>query len=266
MNPARRSTVAAVAAAAAVLVSVVGAGAIAYASAGAPAASLTEPSQPQEVDASPEPDADPTETATPTEDHECGDTGEYQAEVEAHLEELGGFGEVFVDGEQSVEDCEAITAFQERYGIEPAAGYAGEVTHRVAQRLVETDVDECDSDSGPTVCIDLTNQTLWVASRGDVEFEPTVVRTGMAGYATQPGMHEITNKAESEWSTPYEVWLPYWQHFFQGQGLHETTTYLHDDANGSHGCVNLLPDDAVELYQLMDVGDSLHVFGHRPGT
>jgi hypothetical protein len=40
-----------------------------------------------------------------------------------------------------------------------------------------------------------------------------------------------------EWSDPYEVWLPYWQRFVGGIGFHEATTYLHDAARGSHGCV-----------------------------
>ena len=50
-----------------------------------------------------------------------------------------------------------------------------------------------------------------------------------------------------------------------GQGLHETTTYIHDSF-GSHGCVNLLHEDAVALFDMLDVGDVMHIFGNRPGT
>ncbi|MGH8791847.1 MAG: L,D-transpeptidase [Stackebrandtia sp.] len=262
MKPTRRTIVAL--AAAAVVILTAGAGTYAYAGgSGGPEATL-EDAGAQEVDA--DVAREQPKLPVPTAEHDCGDTGEYQEDLEGYLAELGGYGEVFVDGEQSKEDCDAITAFQERFGISPAEGYAGDVTYRVAKRLVESDLDECDSGDGLTVCVDLTHQTLWVADGDEVVFGPTVVRTGMAGYATQPGTHEITNKAESEWSKPYKVWLPYWQHFYMGQGLHQTTTYIHDEWNGSHGCVNLLPDDAVELYEMLDVGDQLHIFGRRPGT
>lgn len=213
-----------------------------------------------------EPSDEPDETAMPTADHDCGETGEYQKEVESLLDELGGYGTVFVDGEQSQEDCDAIVAFQKRMGIQPAAGYAGDLTHRVAKRLVDSDLDKCEPGGGRVVCVDLTHQTLWVTNVGEIVYGPTVIRTGMAGgYQTTPGMHVITNKAEQEWSKPYKVWLPYWQHFYNGQGLHETTSYLHDSF-GSHGCVNLLHEDAVELFDMLKVGDTIHVFGNRPGT
>ncbi|HIW62345.1 MAG TPA: L,D-transpeptidase family protein [Candidatus Stackebrandtia excrementipullorum] len=206
------------------------------------------------------------ETATPASDHSCGDTGDYQEEVEEFLAALGEYGDVFIDGEQSKEDCKAIKKFQKRMGIQPAEGYAGELTRNVAERLVESDLAACDPGGQLVVCIDLTHQTLWVTSVGEIVYGPTVVRTGMAGgYKTQTGKLTITNKNVSEWSKPYKVWLPYWQHFYMGQGLHETTTYIHDSF-GSHGCVNLLHEDAVALFDMLDVGDVMHIFGNRPGT
>lgn len=206
------------------------------------------------------------ETEKPTADHSCGETGEYQKEVEETLSEIGGYGKIFVDGDQSQEDCDAIVAFQKRMGIEPAEGYAGELTRNVANRINESDLDKCEPGKGRVVCVDLTHQTLWVTDVGEIVYGPTVVRTGMAGgYQTTPGVHEIVNKNESEWSKPYKVWLPYWQHFYNGEGLHETTTYLHDPF-GSHGCVNLLHEDAVALFDMLEVGDTIHVFGNRPGT
>ena len=204
----------------------------------------------------------------PTTDHNCGDTGEKQQEVEENLDELGGYGPLFVDGEQSQEDCDAITKFQKRMGIQPAEGYAGEVTHSVLKRLVASDLDDCKADEGRQVCIDMTHQTLWVVDDGEIVLGPTAVRTGMAGYQTQPGVHTIKNKSPKEWSKPYKVWLPQWQRFYGGQGLHQTTTYLHNmgPGAGSHGCVNLLPNDAAKLYEMLDVGDTIHLFGQRPGT
>src|SRR5205814_1651614 len=95
----------------------------------------------------------------------------------------------------------------------------------------------------------------------------TVVRTGMAGgYQTPPGTYRVDQRATREWSHPYHVWLPYWQDFDAGIGFHETTTYLHNGSIGSHGCVNLLPADAVALWGTTATGTTVKVFGRRPGT
>ncbi|MFI7577491.1 L,D-transpeptidase family protein [Micromonospora sp. NPDC049497] len=192
--------------------------------------------------------------------------GEHQREVETYLARLGGFGAVTVDGRQSAADCAAIKRFQRRYDIRPAHGRAGPTTYDVAKRLATTDTDRCDAGSGTTFCIDLTRQTTWVMRNGKVVAGPTVTRTGMPGYRTPAGTFEINYRNMKEWSNPYEVWLPYWQHFTQGMGFHETTTYLHDKSIGSHGCVNLLHADAVRWWELGRVGSRVVLVGRRPGT
>jgi lipoprotein-anchoring transpeptidase ErfK/SrfK len=72
--------------------------------------------------------------------------------------------------------------------------------------------------------------------------------------------------AKREWSNPHKIWMPYWQRFVRGIGLHDTTTYLHDGWRGSHGCVNLLGSDAKSLYRKLRIGTTVKVFGRRPGT
>jgi len=194
-------------------------------------------------------------------------TGEHQRAVEAALAELGSFGRVTVDGRQSPQDCAAIKRFQQRYGISPAAGRAGPTTADVARRLLATDTGKCDAGSGLTFCVDLTHQTVFAVRGGRVVLGPTVTRTGMAGgYQTPAGRYRVNFRNVKEWSNPYEVWLPYWQHFVDGMGFHETTTYIHNGAIGSHGCVNLLPADARALWRLGEVGTPVHVYGRRPGT
>jgi hypothetical protein len=192
--------------------------------------------------------------------------GEHQREVEAYLARLGGFGTLTVDGRQSAADCAAIKKFQKRYDIRPAHGRAGPTTHDVAKRLATTDTGRCRAGSGTTFCIDLTRQTTWVMRNGKVHVKPTVTRTGMPGYRTPAGTFTINYRNVKEWSDPYEVWLPYWQHFTQGMGFHETTTYLHDKSIGSHGCVNLLHADAVRYWELGKVGSQVVLVGRRPGT
>ncbi|MEU5562669.1 L,D-transpeptidase family protein [Micromonospora musae] len=192
--------------------------------------------------------------------------GEHQRAVEAYLAQLGGFGRVTVDGRQSAADCAAIKKFQKRYDIRPVQGRAGPTTYDVAKRLATTDTGRCEAGSGLTFCIDLTRQTTWVMRGGEVVAAPTVTRTGMSGYRTPAGTYKINFRNVKEWSDPYEVWLPYWQHFTQGMGFHETTTYLHDKSIGSHGCVNLLPADAVRYWELGNVGSRVVLVGRRPGT
>ncbi|QGN45751.1 L,D-transpeptidase family protein [Micromonospora sp. WMMC415] len=191
--------------------------------------------------------------------------GEHQRQVETYLTRLGGFGTVTVDGRQSAADCAAIKRFQRRYDIRPAHGRAGPTTYDVAKRLATTDTDVCGDRPGLTFCVDLTRQTTWVKRDGRVIVKPTVTRTGMAGFRTPAGTFTIDRRNVKEWSNPYEVWLPYWQHFTRGMGFHETTTYLHDGSIGSHGCVNLLHSDAVRYWELGRVGSRVVLVGSRSG-
>ncbi|MGW3603257.1 L,D-transpeptidase family protein [Micromonospora sp. NPDC005161] len=204
-----------------------------------------------------------TSTATPAAG--CPQ-GEHQRAVETYLARLGGFGPVTVDGRQSAADCAAIKKFQRRYGIRPVEGRAGPTTYDVAKRLGTTDTARCKAGTGTTFCVDLTRQTVWAVRGGKVIMAPTVTRTGMAGYRTPAGTYKVNYRNPKEWSDPYEVWLPYWQHFTQGMGFHETTTYLHNKSIGSHGCVNLLHADAVRMWELGKVGTRVVLIGRRPGT
>ncbi|MDG4760672.1 L,D-transpeptidase family protein [Micromonospora sp. WMMD710] len=192
--------------------------------------------------------------------------GQHQRAVETYLARLGGFGAVTVDGRQSAADCAAIKKFQKRYDIRPVEGRAGPTTLDVAQRLATTDPARCKAGTGTTFCVDLTRQTVWALRNGKVIMPPTVTRTGMPGYRTPAGTYAVNYRNLKEWSNPYEVWLPYWQHFTQGMGFHETTTYLHDKSIGSHGCVNLLHADAVRMWELGKVGTRVVLIGRRPGT
>jgi lipoprotein-anchoring transpeptidase ErfK/SrfK len=194
-------------------------------------------------------------------------TGKYQKQVETYLKKLGGFGTVKVDGKQSAADCAAIKKFQKRYGIQPAAGLAGPTTFDVAKRLASTDVKACKAKkSGITFCVNLTQQTTWIMKNGKRYTNPTVTRTGMKNYRTPAGTFKINKRTKKEWSDPYEVWLPYWQRFIGGRGFHQTTTYIHDKWRGSHGCVNLLPQDARTFYSVGRIGMTVKVIGRRPGT
>lgn len=195
------------------------------------------------------------------------DIGQFQYAVEAALAKLGGFGEVTVDGQQSDQDCESIKTFQTRFGLVPIDGIAGKETAGVAERLASTDTTQCEpAATGTTACVDLTHQTSWLMRDGEVVHGPTVVRTGMAGHATPTGSYEIDYRVLKDWSKPYKVWLPYWQSFNNDIGFHETTSYIHHASIGSHGCVNLLPEDALAYWDNLGEASAVQVFGQRPGT
>ncbi len=210
-------------------------------------------------DGRPTPSASPSKPPKPP----CP-RGPYQRQVESYLSRLG-YETVTVDGEQSRAECKVIKRFQRRFGIYPMTGRAGPVTANVARRLVRTDLDACDTGSGMTVCLDLTHQTMWVVRGGDVVLGPTPVRTGRAGLTTPAGHFRITEKKLRPISSYYDVPLPYWQRFVGDIGFHQTPSYLHEGP-GSHGCVNLLPGDAVTLWRLTSVGVRVHSFGRKPGT
>jgi lipoprotein-anchoring transpeptidase ErfK/SrfK len=205
---------------------------------------------------------------------ECLD-GDHQRDVESTLAQLDGYRAVTVDGVQTAEDCAVIERFQTRHGISPAGGRAGPLTASVARRIATSHTAQeqarCAAKTvALTVCIDLTQQTAWAVRDGAVVWGPAVVRTGTQhveeGEKTPTGTYKIDRKNPHEWSKPFKVDLPYWQAFNGGIGFHQTTTYIHDASNGSHGCVNLLPEDAVALWRLTSVGTTVTVFGNRPGT
>ena len=187
-------------------------------------------------------------------------------EVETALAKIGTYGPIVADGRLSAGDCATIKAFQKRMGISPATGKAGNTTAAVAKRIAATDPATCNAGTATMACVDLTHQTFYIMQGGKVVLGPTVTRTGMKGYATTAGTYRINDRSTKHWSRPYSVWLPYWQHFNDGMGLHETTTYIHNMGIGSHGCVNLLHNDAVKAYSLLGYGSKVRLYGRRPGT
>jgi lipoprotein-anchoring transpeptidase ErfK/SrfK len=203
----------------------------------------------------------PTSTPSPT----CPQ-GTKQREVETALAKIGSYGAITVDGRQTLADCETIKRFQRRMGIYPIDGRAGPTTADVSARIAATDIGACAAGDQTMACVDLTNQTFYLMKGGTVAVGPTVTRTGMKGFATPAGTFTINDRATTHWSIPYLAWLPYWQHFYNGDGLHETTTYIHNKAIGSHGCVNLLRGDAARAYSLLTIGSKVRLYGRRPGT
>lgn len=197
----------------------------------------------------------------------CGRTGPGQARVEQYLSgQTVRFGQVTMDAAQDGTDCVAIKKFQAAVGLPTPTGFADERTAQIADRLHDSDTASCDADAdATTVCVDLTHQTLWVMKDGAVIFSPVVVRTGGKGLRTPTGDFTISEKKLTTVSSEYGTELPFWQQFKDDFGLHASETSFYDEkaADGSHGCVNLLPADAKTVYNLTEVGSRVHVFGAK---
>lgn len=187
-------------------------------------------------------------------------TGPYQRQVERYLG-------LRVDGVASYADCVAVQNFQRRFDIRPAAGYAGPLTVSVVNRLASSHYGQCGYSAVTKVCVDLTSQVMWVTKAGKRIYGPTPIRSGRKHLTTPAGNFRIQDKKVSTVSSIFKVKLPYWQRFYRDMGFHQTTTYLYDaKIPGSHGCLNLLPADAVALFRLTASGTPVQIFGRKPGT
>ena len=199
----------------------------------------------------------------------CGRTGPGQARVEQYLtSQPARFGQVTMDASQDASDCAAIKKFQTAVGLPTVTGFADETTAQIADRLYNSTASACKAAAdATTVCVDITHQTLWVMKDNSVVFAPVVVRTGGKGQETPVGEFAITEKKVSTVSSEYGTTLPYWQRFHDDFGLHATETSFYAASDGgSHGCVNLLDEDASKVYDLTKVGTDVHVFGRKTGV
>jgi hypothetical protein len=114
------------------------------------------------------------------------------------------------------------------------------------------------------VCVDLDHQTLWMQDAdGTVTFGPVPIRSGRKGFATRTGMKRIYLKKVNEWSSAYNVSMPYTEYFDRGQALHSYAGPI-TAPPGSHGCVNMRNEDAKRLFSLTRVGDHVYIWGRRP--
>lgn len=111
--------------------------------------------------------------------------------------------------------------------------------------------------------IDLSNQHLYLFKEGEIVLESDFVSGNMSksGYMTPPGVFGLTYKTRNavlrgaDYETPVNYWMP-----FNGNiGMHDASwrksfggdIYL---KNGSHGCINLPPKKAAEIYEYVSAG------------
>lgn len=193
-------------------------------------------------------------------------TGPYQKKVEKFLKRP-------VDGKQSTADCKATQKFQKAHGITPTIGYAGPLTWRTMNTMLDQKAagknpdkaKKCPTDKGRIACVDLTRQLSWIQDGKKLKFGPVPVRTGRDGAETRTGASKVYWRDIKHWSTIYKVWMPYSQFFDGGQAFHSVTKSMYNPP-GSGGCVNMRPADAKSYWKLLKKGDDVFVYGRKPGT
>ncbi len=119
--------------------------------------------------------------------------------------------------------------------------------------------------------IDLTSQHLWVYSNGSVAVDSDFVSGCVnKGRTTPVGSYAITYKQRDatlvgeNYSSPVKYWMP-----FNGNvGMHDASWRTEFGGelyvtNGSHGCINLPTDNAAKIYETVEKGEAVFVYGGK---
>jgi len=116
--------------------------------------------------------------------------------------------------------------------------------------------------------ISLSNQKVWVYIDGVLKVETSTVTGNTSnGHATPTGIYPINYKTRNAtlkgqgYASPVDYWMP----FNGGVGLHDANWRSSFGGNiyktsGSHGCVNLPPQKAKEIYSLVYPGMPVIVY------
>jgi hypothetical protein len=101
------------------------------------------------------------------------------------------------------------------------------------------------------VIVDLQMQTMQVRVDGITKYRWDV-STGRIGYDTPPGRYQPTRMHKKYFSRKYDnAPMPFAIFFYEGYAIHGTTDIKHLGSIASHGCVRLHPDNAKELFALV---------------
>ncbi len=139
---------------------------------------------------------------------------------------------------------------------------AGQEVTREPYYLQDAAVKDPDNDIGDYYAdVNIEKQKLWLVEKGKVIFEADFVSgKESAGRDTDKGIYMIEYKQKNYYMKENNVTVKYWMPFNVdvGEGFHDAPwrssfggqIYKY---NGSHGCVNLAPDVAKKLYEIIKV-------------
>lgn len=187
-----------------------------------------------------------------------GKTREFQTTSGNKIEVSGGAYGWWMDRAAETEElCEDIKA--------------GNKTERTPVYRA-TAVEFGDQDYGDSyVEIDLTKQHLWVYRNGQIVVESDFVSGNVTkGNGTPTGVYGITYKERDATlkGENYSSDVSYWMPFNGNIGMHDASwrssfggeIYL---TSGSHGCVNLPVKKAATIYDCVEKGEAVIVYGGK---
>lgn len=111
-------------------------------------------------------------------------------------------------------------------------------------------------------------QHLWFYKDGELIIETDVVTGNYGKTDTDNGIWAVMYKTKGTYLTgpTWKTWVDYWMPFnSNGEGLHDASWRKSFGkkiykGNGSHGCVNLPPTIAKEIYQSIEVGTPVIIY------
>lgn len=104
------------------------------------------------------------------------------------------------------------------------------------------------------------------------------IALGQVGLETPSGLYEIQNKAVNPaWNVPNSAWAgdlagtvvpggvpsnplkARWMGIYNGVGIHGTDARYSIGTNASHGCIRMLVEDVIDLYDRVPVGAAVYI-------
>jgi D-alanyl-D-alanine carboxypeptidase len=140
---------------------------------------------------------------------------------------------------------------------------------RVSGSIAE-DAPEIDR-PGKAVVADLTKMKIWTYEDGKAVNEFSILSKGKPGSAweTPPGEYGVKYKAENHLSSIGGVYMPYSMQFFGNFFIHGWPYYTNGTpvAEGySGGCIRLADEDAKTIFEFVETGTPILVFGDGAST
>ena len=116
--------------------------------------------------------------------------------------------------------------------------------------------------------VDIDNQKLTVYKDGEVVISTDVVTGNLNGFQTITGLYYAYNKERDQWmqGEDYLVFSEYWIGIDGAYGLHDASWRTHFGKDfyvngGSHGCVNIPVEAMPTIFENVEVGDAIILFG-----
>jgi lipoprotein-anchoring transpeptidase ErfK/SrfK len=115
--------------------------------------------------------------------------------------------------------------------------------------------------------VNISDQMMWYVEDGKIKLSSDVVTGNLAtGHGTSTGFYRIAYKQRDHLMVKYNSFVHYWMPFNTsvGVGFHDASwrgafggeIYR---SNGSHGCINMPPPKAAELFGMVSSGTAVYI-------